>query len=92
MAIFGKTLMLFGLLVFGLSVAWWYFYFVQFHGVDVKQASDCFYYFEPSCEPTVVEELLSASDVPPYSPYAFWASVILFGLGGTLLALSPFRR
>ncbi len=92
MAFVGKTLMLFGLLVLGLAVGWWYLYFAQFHGAEVKQASDCFYYFEPDCMPSAVENLLSDSDIPPYSPYAFWASVILFGLGGILLALSPFRR
>jgi hypothetical protein len=52
MAFLGKTFLLLGSLTFVLAVGWWYLYFEQFHGAEVKEASDCFYYFEPTCTPS----------------------------------------
>ena len=92
MADLGKTLIIAGLLIFVAAVAWWVLYFEQFHGLEVKQASACFYYFEENCTPSALDKLLQESRVPPYSPIAFWGSVAIFSLGVIVLALSPFRH
>lgn len=89
---FGKVFMVLGALIFVGSVAWWYLYYEQFHGEEVKQASDCFYYFAESCTPSALETLIDASGVPAYSPVALWTSIGLIGLGVLLLAVSPMRR
>lgn len=92
MADMGKALIILGLLIFVGAVAWWYLYFEQFLGAEVKQASACFYYFKEDCLPSAFERLLQASDIPIYSPYALWTAAALLGLGTILLAVAPFRR
>lgn len=90
MTVVAKALIILGVLVFLGAVGWWYGYYEQFYGDEVKVASDCFYYFAKDCSPSMMEDLLS--DVPAYSPVALWVSGALTGLGLLVLALTPFRR
>lgn len=83
----GKTLIV---LAFGLlagAVAWWYLFFEQVLGKDVKKASECFYYTSELC--SLGEIVGTVGHIPTYSPVPFWASVAAFVTGIALLSFAP---
>jgi hypothetical protein len=87
MADLGKTLMIVGIGLFAGAVAWWYLFFEQVFGEDVKKASECFYYTTKIC--SLGEVVGVVGQIPPYSPVSFWAAVVALGAGVALLALAP---
>ncbi len=90
MAALGKTFIALGFMLFVVAVAWWYLFYSQFFGDDVKRASDCFYYTTDLCSVGNLAAVIS--DVPVYSPIVLWIAVGVFALGFVLLAWSPLRR
>lgn len=79
-----------GGLCFAAAVGWWYAFYQQFLGKDVKQASECFYFNSGFC---VLGDMVSfVGDIPAYQPWAFWASVAIVAVGALVLALAPMRR
>lgn len=90
MAKFGKTLIILGFLSFGGAVAWWFLFFEQFFGGDVKRASECFYFTSDLC--ALGEKVEFVGSVPAYSPIALWVATSIFVMGVLLLALAPLRR
>ena len=83
----GKTLMAIGGVLFIAATAWWYAFFEPILGDDVKAASACFYLTTESCALGNVVGLLG--DVPTYSPWAFWASVLTVAAGVVVYAAAP---
>lgn len=90
MATIGAAIIITGSVCFVGAVAWWYAFFEQFLGTDVKKASECFYFSSDFC---ALGDLVSfVGDIPAYRPWAFWVSVSIIGVGILVLALSPVRR
>ncbi|MBK8906677.1 MAG: hypothetical protein IPM60_01835 [Rhodospirillales bacterium] len=90
MAKVGKTLITVGFLIFGGAVAWWFLFFEQYFGGDVKRASECFYFTSDSCSLGHTVEFVGS--VPAYSPVALWVAASIFVIGVVLLSLAPLRR
>lgn len=86
----GKALLALALLVLVAAVAWWYVFFEQIFGQDVKQASECFYYTTDACAMGNLVGMVG--DIPTYSPLPFWSAVALFALGIVMIAAAPRRR
>lgn len=85
--VIGKFLMACGVAFLVAAVAWWYLFFEQMLGENVKQASECFYFTTDSCS---VGNLVGYfGDIPTYSPFAFWISVMTMALGLLLVLLVP---
>lgn len=87
MADLGKTLLAIGFALFAGAVAWWYLFFEQVFGEDVKNASECFYYTTDMC--SLGEVVGVVGSIPTYSPIPFWASIVVFAAGIALLAFGP---
>jgi len=87
MADLGKTLLVLGFGLFAGAVAWWYLFFEQVFGEDVKKASECFYYTTDIC--SLGEVVGAVGRIPTYSPIPFWASIVAVGAGIALLAFAP---
>ena len=85
-----KTMIIVGVLLFIGSVAWWYVYYEQFLGMEVKQASECFYYTTDICALSAMAEPISS--FPAYSPVMLWASAALVVVGILLVVLAPRRN
>ncbi len=81
--------MVLGLILFGLATAWWYLFFEQMLGENVKQASECFYYTTKLCTAGNLVGSLTGflSDIPVYSPQALWIAAATFIAGVVLYAL-----
>ncbi|TVR97660.1 MAG: hypothetical protein EA406_09065 [Rhodospirillales bacterium] len=90
MARVAKILLIAGSVTFVGAVAWWYAFYQQFLGENVKLASDCFYFERDFCVLADAAELVSR--IPAYSPAAFWSAVALLGAGILALAAAPGRR
>ena len=90
MATAARALIIIGVLLFAGALAWWYVFYEQFLGLDVKQASECFYYTTDLCALSALAEPIS--DVPTYSPVLLWLFGGLVALGIVLLAVSPHRH
>ncbi len=92
----GKTMMTLGVLMFIGAVGWWYAFFEQFLGRDVKQASECFYFTTDACSwgqlAARVTDVANVTDVPAYSPVLLWVAVGIFVVGLLFMALAPLRR
>lgn len=84
------ALIIAGSLCFIGAVGWWYAFYEQFLGSEVKKASECFYFNTNFCVLTDMASFIG--DIPPYRPWAFWGSVSIIGLGVIVLALAPVRR
>lgn len=83
----GKLVTGAGVAGFAVAVAWWYLFFEQMLGVDVKAASECFYTTTVQCE---VGNFVGAFlEMPPYNPVFLWASGTAFALGLLISALTP---
>lgn len=90
MARIGTALIILGSFCFVGAVAWWYAFYEQFLGSDVKKASECFYFNTNFC---VLGDLASfVGNIPAYRPWAFWVSVGIIAVGALVLALAPVRR
>lgn len=89
MATLGKVLVGLGALTLAGAVWWWYAFFEQVLGHDVKKASQCFYYTTDTCSLASVVGYLG--DIPTYSPLPFWVSIALMIIGVVLLAMTPLR-
>lgn len=83
----GKWLLVFAVLVFVAATAWWYVFFEQMLGENVKQASECFYFESDLCAIGNLAGRLG--EIPPYTPFAFWGAVGLFGMGLLAIILGP---
>jgi hypothetical protein len=90
MAGLGKALLIGGLLGFAAAVAWWYAFYEQFLGADVKKASECFYYTTELCSLGGIVE--AAGDIPAYSPAALWIAVAMLVVGTFLAVRAPRRQ
>lgn len=90
MALIAKTLMTLAVMIFIGAVGWWYAFYEQFLGQDVKEASECFYYTTNLCAFGDMAEVVS--NIPAYSPVLLWVAIGIFVVGVLLIALSPLRR
>ena len=90
MATVGKLLLAIGGLTLLGAVAWWYVFFEQFLGGDVKKASQCFYYTTDTCSLASIAGHLG--DIPTYTPLPFWMSVVLALFGTFFLVAAPLKR
>ena len=86
----GKTLLILGGMLMVGAIAWWYMFFEQVLGENVKRASECFYFTTESC--AVGNMLGLVSDIPAYSPVAFWAASATLIVGIVLIAVAPRDR
>ena len=84
---FGKLLMATGAAGFIAAVIWWYIFFEQMLGVDVKAASECFYRTTVQCEVGNFVGLFL--DAPPYEPGLLWTSALVVLIGLLSYALGP---
>ena len=82
----GKLLMALAVVLIVVATAWWVMFFRSLLGGNVKQASECFYRTTRACELGNLAGFLS--DVPVYSPWAFWSAVSVFVLGLLVFGLS----
>jgi hypothetical protein len=87
MSLLGKVLLGAGCVLFVCAVGWWYLFFEQFLGEDVKDASSCFYVTSDVC--SLAEYAAIMSDIPAYSPWALWAAASAVIVGVFILAFSP---
>lgn len=83
----GKLVMIAGVSGCLVAVAWWYLFFEQMLGVDVKAASECFYRTTVQCEVGNFVGLFL--DTPPYNPVLLWLSGVVFMVGVLIVTLSP---
>ena len=90
MADLGKTLIVMGVALLAVAVAWWYLFFEQIFGPTVKKASECFYYTTEIC--SLGEVLGIVSKIPAYSPMSFWAAIAALTTGVALLAFAPSKK
>jgi len=84
---FGKFLMILGTGFLVAAVAWWYLFFEQMLGENVKQASECFYFTTDRCSLGQVVGFLG--DIPTYSPFAFWIAVGTMTCGLIIVLAGP---
>ena len=61
------------------STAWWYLFFEQMLGQDVKRASGCFYQTTADCR--LGNVLGTFGSIPAYNPVLLWLSAAGFGFG-----------
>ena len=87
MATLGKIFVVVGLLLLLGAISWWYAFFEQVLGQDVKRASECFYYTTDLCRTGAILEWVG--DIPMYSPWLFWVSAAVLAAGVALIAFSP---
>lgn len=87
--VLGKLLMFLGLAGFCAATAWWYLFFHQMLGANVKQASACFYQTTGMCH--VADMSAFAFTVPAYRPVLLWLSATLFIVGLVVWAMAPHR-
>jgi len=90
MADFGKTLLILGVGLLVGAVAWWYLFFEQVFGEDVKKASECFYYTTEIC--SLGDIVGAVGHIPTYSPVPFWASIVAIAAGIAFLSFAPRKR
>lgn len=86
----GKLLLAIGALTLIGAVGWWYAFFEQFLGRDVKKASECFYYTTDSCSLASVVGYIG--DIPTYTPLPFWLAIAVLVIGTILLVAAPLKR
>lgn len=85
----GKMLMVLGGVGFVTALVWWFSFFRQMLGENVKRASECFYRTTLECQ---IGNLIGGfMDIPPYNPVLLWASGIMAGVGLLVFALAPRR-
>jgi hypothetical protein len=90
MAVVGKVLLVVGLVLFAGAVVWWYLFFSQLLGDNVKQASDCFYYTTELC--SFGAALGMVSDIPTYSPLPLWGAAVAMISGLAMIAGAGKKR
>lgn len=90
MATIGKLLLAIGVALLIGAVGWWYAFFQQFLGHDVKKASQCFYYTTDTC--SLASIIGYVGDIPTYNPLPFWLSIAIMLVGGVLLTTAPLKR
>ena len=81
-----RLLMLLGAVAFVTATAWWYQFFAQMLGENVKLASECFYFSTETCATVSTVEVFF--DVPAYSPYMLYLAAGLFAAGLIIGALA----
>ncbi len=86
----GKILMWFGALGFVGSTAWWYLFFEQLLGENVKEASKCFYKTTAQCE--IGNLVGQVGNVLPYDPIALYLAFSVFIVGILVYGLSTSRK
>jgi len=82
-----KLLMACGLGFFLLAVGWWFVFFEQMLGEDVKAASACFYSTTAQCEVGNFVGLFM--DTPAYEPALLWASIVVIVIGLLVYVSTP---
>jgi hypothetical protein len=90
MAVVGRILLVVALVLLVGAVVWWYLFFEQILGENVKQASDCFYYTTDLC--SFGAALGMVSDIPTYSPLPFWGAVVAMISGLAMIAGAGKKR
>jgi len=82
--------MLAGVTGFIAATAWWYMFFEQMLGENIKEASECFYQTTVKCEfGNLVGQV---GDVPTYSPASLWLSGSVFVVGVVMYGLIAKRK
>ncbi len=89
MTLLGKLLLGVGAALFVAAVGWWYMFYEQFFGQDVKQASTCFYVTSDVC--ALGEYAAIVSDIPVYSPWILWVAAASLLFGVLLLGFAPLK-
>ncbi len=84
MVIVGRILLVVGLALLVGAVVWWYLFFEQILGDNVKQASDCFYYTTDLCSFGAAVGMVSK--IPTYSPLPFWGAAVAIVSGLAMIA------
>jgi hypothetical protein len=84
---FGRILMITGIAGFAGAVGWWFMFFHQMLGDNVKQASECFYSTTLQC--AVADAVGSVLDIPPYDPQLLWGAAAVSAVGFLLHAFAP---
>ncbi len=69
------------------AVAWWFLFFEQMLGTDVKTASQCFYRTTLECQVGNFVGLLM--EISPYEPIFMWATIAAMISGFLVYALTP---
>lgn len=90
MVIVGRILLLVGLALLLGAVVWWYLFFEQILGDNVKQASDCFYYTTDLCSFGAAVGMVSK--IPTYSPLPFWGAAVAMVSGLAMIAGARGKR
>ncbi len=83
----GKILFATGIAGFVAALIWWFMFFHQMLGENVKRASECFYRTTLECG--VADAIGGVMDVPPYDPRLLWAAVALVVVGFLIAAFVP---
>lgn len=87
MTLLGKVLLGAGCALFVLAVIWWYLFYEQFLGADVKDASACFYFTSDVCALVGYADVITS--VPAYSPLILWVAAATVVVGVLVLGFSP---
>ena len=69
------------------AVAWWFMFFEQILGTDVKTARECFYRTTLECQ--VGNFVGSFMETSPYEPMFMWASMAVMIIGFLVYAFTP---
>lgn len=85
--VFGKLLIFLGFAGFCAATAWWYMFFHQMLGDNVKHASECFYQTTNLC--TVADMSDFAFNIPAYRPALLWISAVVFVIGLVVWTMAP---
>ena len=82
-----KLLMALGGAGFVCAVGWWFVFFEQMLGTDVKTASECFYRTTMECQ--VGNFVGSFMETAPYEPVFMWSSTAVGVIGFLVYAFTP---
>ena len=72
---------------FAAAVAWWFMFFRQMLGTDVKTASECFYSTTLGCK--VANVVGSFMETSAYDPRFLWATMTVAIIGFLVYAFIP---
>ena len=85
--LFGRILLITGATGFVGAVGWWFMFFHQMLGDNVKQASECFYSTTLQCG--VADAVGGVLDIPPYDPKLLWGAAAVAAVGLLINVFAP---
>ncbi len=83
----GKMMITVGGVGFLAALVWWFSFFHQMLGKDVKRASECFYSTTVEC--SLADAVGLFMDVPPYQPGLLWFAGATIALGFLVAVFAP---